>query len=358
MSIKKIAAMTGTSPATVSRVLNNPNYKCSVEGLREKIWKTAMELNYTPNEAARSLKCGLGKASKKKYVIDVLVTRMNGAHADPFFEELLRVVESQIHENACILSRVWYQSDFSDDSKVERIKIDRCLKEMIEQVDPVYNGLIIIGRCSKLVIERLRKFYKNIVSINRNSTNYAVDEVLCDGKKIASLAIEHLVRLGHNKIAYVGKCHGEARYQGYMEVLRKNSIDFYPEYVIDVDQTEQKGFETMQNFLKLEEPPTGIYCANDILAVGMIKCLNQYKKLLYMPSIISSDDIEEGQYTRPMLSTVRLPKENMAKFAVYLLLDRMQGGHNEVVRIELEGKLLVRNSCSPVDEVSQPEYCI
>lgn len=88
MSIKKIAAMTGTSPATVSRVLNNPNYKCSVEGLREKIWKTAMELNYTPNEAARSFKRGSGKASKKKYVIDVLVTRINGAHADPFFEEL------------------------------------------------------------------------------------------------------------------------------------------------------------------------------------------------------------------------------------------------------------------------------
>lgn len=124
-----VGGHTITSPATVSRVLNNPNYKCSVEGLREKIWKTAMELNYTPNEAARSLKCGSGKASKKKYVIDVLVTRMNGAHADP-----------------------------------------------------VYNGLIIIGRCSKLVIERLRKFYKNIASINRNSTNYAVDEVLCDGK--------------------------------------------------------------------------------------------------------------------------------------------------------------------------------
>lgn len=116
MSIKKIAAMTGTSPATVSRVLNNPNYKCSVEGLREKIWKTAMELNYTPNEAARSLKRGSGKASKKKYVIDVLVTRMNGAHADPFFEELLRVVESQIHENA------WNDQEL--DSVKDRIETD------------------------------------------------------------------------------------------------------------------------------------------------------------------------------------------------------------------------------------------
>ena len=56
MSIKKIAQLSGSSPATVSRILNNPNYKCSTPGLREKVWKIAMELNYTPNEAARSLK--------------------------------------------------------------------------------------------------------------------------------------------------------------------------------------------------------------------------------------------------------------------------------------------------------------
>ena len=58
MSIKKIAERAGVSPATVSRVLNNPNYKCAVPELREKIWKFAMELNYTPNKAARSLRTG------------------------------------------------------------------------------------------------------------------------------------------------------------------------------------------------------------------------------------------------------------------------------------------------------------
>lgn len=59
MSIKKIAEQTGVSPATVSRVLNNPNYRCSQEGLRDKIWKAAMEQNYVPNEAARNLKMGV-----------------------------------------------------------------------------------------------------------------------------------------------------------------------------------------------------------------------------------------------------------------------------------------------------------
>ena len=57
-------------------------------------------------------------------------------------------------------------------------------------------------------------------------------------------------------------------------------------------------------------------------------------------------------------ATIKLPKENMAKFAVYLLLDRMKSGHNEVVRIELEGKLMIRNSCRPADETKLSEYYI
>ena len=65
MSIKKIAEMTGSSPATVSRVLNNPSYKCAIPGMREKIWKAAMDLNYTPNEAARNLKKGSSHFLKK-----------------------------------------------------------------------------------------------------------------------------------------------------------------------------------------------------------------------------------------------------------------------------------------------------
>lgn len=58
MSIKKIAEKAGVSPATVSRVLNNPNYKCSVSGLRDKIWKTAIEMNYVPNEGCQESEAG------------------------------------------------------------------------------------------------------------------------------------------------------------------------------------------------------------------------------------------------------------------------------------------------------------
>lgn len=167
------------------------------------------------------------------------------------------------------------------------------------------------------------------MAINRNSTAYEVDEVLCDGKKVAEMAVEY-----------------------------KYDIDVRPGYVIETKQTEAEGYEAMKTFLESDDCPTGIYCANDITAIGMLKYLNKHKNRYYTPSIISSDDIEEAQNVKPMLTTVRLPKEEMGKFALFLLMDRIKGGHKSAARIELEGKLMIRNSCTPVEETGWCDYFI
>lgn len=358
MSIKKIAEKAGVSPATVSRVLNNPNYKCSVSGLRDKIWKTAIEMNYVPNEAARNLKKGVSAKQEKTWYINILMTRTDSSTTDPFFAELLRVIESEIHDKNCILSKVWYMSVFSDDRKCRRENLDRLIDGMYDEVEGKRDGLIIIGRCNKEALKKLNKKYKSVVSVNRNSTNYEVDEVLCDGKKIAAAAVEYLISLGHKNIGYIGQCHSEDRYNGYLETLKKHDLYVIPEYVIETKQTEAEGYEAMEKFFQSDDMPTGIYCANDISAIGMLKCLNKFRNRYYMPSIISSDDIQEAQFTRPMLTTVSLPKEDMGKFALYLLLDRLKGGHSGIVRMELEGRLMIRNSCSSVEDSMWSDYCI
>ena len=88
MSIKEIARRTGASQATVSRVLNNPEHRCSDPKLRDKIWKVVMELHYVPNEAARDLKNKKQGDKKQTYYIQVLVTRSDIGQTDPFIEEL------------------------------------------------------------------------------------------------------------------------------------------------------------------------------------------------------------------------------------------------------------------------------
>jgi len=330
MSIKRIAKKAGVSISTVSRVLNDPGYRCSIPGARDKIWKLAMELNYAPNEAARSLKTGKRETENRTYYINVLMTRTDSAHTDPFYSELLRFIESEIHKHFCILSKIWYEPEFSDDDKCRKINLQDKIEGLYHQAEGKNDGLIIIGKCNKEALQILNRTYKSVVSVNRNSTNYEVDEVICDGQKISSMAVEHLVELGHTDIAYVGTCHNEARYRGFLETMKKHDIDVEPSWIIETRQTESEGFEAMKKILSMEEMPTGIYCANDITAIGMIKCLNTYRKNYYIPSIIASDDIEEAQNTKPMLTTVRLPKEDMGKFALYLLVDRMRGGHKTV----------------------------
>ena len=358
MSIKKIAEEVGVSIATVSRVLNNPNFTCSSPKVRDKIWKTAIALNYTPNHAARALKLGNDAQRQKPYYIGVLMTRMEKATTDPFFNELLRVVESEIHKQVAILTKVWYMPLFSNDKRCRRENLNRVIEEMYDETEQKCDGLIIIGKCNKDAIQILNRRYKSVVSVNRNSTNYEVDEVLCDGQKVATIAVDYLVSLGHKNIAYVGDCYNEARYRGYLEALHRHDIEPEADYILQTGQTEAEGYAAIQKFMELDDRPTGIYCANDITAIGMLKYLGSGKSRYYTPSIISSDDIEEAQYTQPMLTTVSLPKDEMGKFAIYLLMDRMRGGHKSVVRTELDGRLMIRNSCSNVDDSEWSDYCI
>lgn len=358
MSIKKIAEQVGVSASTVSRVLNNPNYRCSSRELRDKIWKAAIAMNYVPNEAARNLKLGVKEKNEKTYYVHVLMTRSDASQTDPFFQELLHVIESEIHNHMCILAKVWYMPVFSNDKKCRRENLDKIIDDMVSEIKQQVDGLILIGKCNKLALKKLKHLYKNIVSVNRNSTNYEVDEVLCDGRKLAFMAVEYLISLGHRSIGYVGECHNEARFIGFQEALRKHDIDLEPGYVIETKQTEAEGYEIMRTFLQSGDYPTGIYCSNDITAVGMLKFLNKNKKRYYTPSIISSDDIEEAQRTKPMLTTVRIPREEMGKFALYLLMDRMKGGHHSVVRVELEGRLMIRSSCMLAEDSGWSDYCI
>ena len=104
--------------------------------------------------------------------------------------------------------------------------------------------------------------------------------------------------------------------------------------------------KTMELILQRDSLPTAIFCANDSTALGVFDCLRHRRKKGYVPSIISIDNIRESEQTKPMLTTIDIPKEEMAHHAVKLLLDRIHNGHSSAARIELPCKLLVRESCS------------
>ncbi|MBQ7432875.1 MAG: LacI family DNA-binding transcriptional regulator [Lachnospiraceae bacterium] len=357
-TLKKIAEKAGVSESTVSRVLNNPNYRCSSPEKRNLIWKTAIDMNYVPNEAARNLKMGVRSSNERTCSISVLMTRTEAPQTDPFFSELLRIVETEIHSQFCILSNVWYMPVLSNERKCRAVNLDQLIDNMVTESDVRIDGLVVIGKCAREALVKLKKKFKNVVSINRNPTNHDVDEVTCDGSKVAELAVEHLISLGHTDIGYIGECHNEARYRGYMNTLTRHQVEFEPAYVVETRQTEEDGYEAMKKMLQSDAIPTGIYCANDITAIGVLKCLGRAKNRYFSISVVSSDDIEQAQYTTPMLTTVALPKEEMGKFAVYLLVDRIKGNHKNTVKMELEGCLIKRGSCKPLMDSSWSDYSI
>lgn len=358
MSLKKIAEMTGVSVSTVGRILNDPSRKCSSEETRQKVLEAARMINYIPNASARSLRSGGGRNEDRIYHINILLTRFVHEAADPFYDELLMLLERELRTSGCIVGNVWRCSEFSDDKAVRGDNLTDLVESLYKDSERRSDGLIIVGKVTSRALKQLKTKEKNIVSINRNSTNYEVDEVLCDGSRIAQTAVGYLAKLGHTKIGYVGDCHSESRFMGYQAALTNYHLSPDIDYIYDTTPNEANGISAMEYFSGLADPPSGIYCANDILAVGMLKAMNRRRSKVYSPSIISNDDIDAAQYTKPMLTTIALPKNEMVRFALMLLLDRIKGGHRIVSRLEVEGTLIIRESCRPFKNYYEPEYYI
>lgn len=357
MSLKEIARLAGTSVSTVSRVLNHPEHNCNNPQLADKIWEIAHSINYLPNTAARNLRLGLNEQTDG-FTADIFLTRFDSLNQDYFFRELYYHVKDELLWQNCHLGRILSSPDImtpEDGGQAPKAVPYKSSSHLLseKQKNPrafisekANTGLIILGKCPSELIPILRKRYAHIIGIDRNPTEYEYDEVVCNGTTAAETAMEYLISLGHKSIAYIGDCTYEARYIGYYQVLLNHKIPLNYENIHPSNQTKEEGFRIMNAILQSPRKPTAIFCANDSTALGVLKALKQNKKRGYFPSVISIDNIKEAQETVPMLTTIDIPKKQMAHLAVMLLNDRRNGNHQEHVRIELPCHLIKRDSCS------------
>lgn len=358
MSLKKIAELAGTSVATVSRVLNNPNYLCNDPALAQKIWDAAKILEYTPNTFARDLRKGK-TVNQKPYVVDVYITRHNSLEKDLFFKELFRNLQEELLINGCLLGEVLKSMDFmelvekgnGDDPLVpfkssKKLIAEKSNNKLAYMQSKENTGLIVLGKCPVELIPVLKKRYTAIAGVDRNPTDHMYDEVVCNGATAAEKAIEYLISLGHTNIAYIGDCNYESRYIGYYQSLMNHKIPLNHNNIYPTNQTTDEGYEVMNTIISSQNRPSAIFCANDCTALGVLKALKHNKKRGYIPSVISIDNIYEAQNTSPMLTTIDIPKKEMAHLVLSLLIDRKKGLHKENVRMELPCKLVIRESCN------------
>lgn len=337
MSLKEIARRCGTSVSTVSRVLNHPDYHCADRNLQEKIWECARQMKYLPNTAARNLKLGASLEPEKARTVDVFLTRFHSLDADLFFKELYDALQEELLQNGCHMGRLFTLPDIT-----QRYKDLRSMQAR----GPSADGMILLGKCPAELISFLKNQYQSLVGIDRNPTNFDYDEVICSGTAAASAAMEYLISLGHKKIAYIGDCSYEARYIGYYQSLISHKLPLDHANIYPTSQTRAEGYQMMEIILRKDSLPSAIFCANDSTALGVLAALKKSRRKKYVPSVISIDNIREAEMASPSLTTIDIPKKEMSHHAVKILLDRMERGHREHIRVELPCRLIVRESCS------------
>lgn len=273
---------------------------------------------------------------EERHFIDILLARFDTLAADLFFQEVFRFVETELHLQNCCVGEILNVPDISyqDTNKVHSHA----------------QGVIILGKCPVGLLGSLKKRYQSLVAIDRNPTEYELDEVICSGSSAAKMAVEYLFEIGHTRIGYIGDCDMESRYMGYYEGLLQHKIPLTYDFIVPTSHTREEGERAFEIMNSKSKKPTAVLCANDVTAIGFLKGMQRIngkrRRNIYHPAVISIDDIQEASNIRPMLTTVHIPKKDMAHLAVTILKDRLQHGHKENVRIELPCHLKVRESCN------------
>jgi DNA-binding LacI/PurR family transcriptional regulator len=172
------------------------------------------------------------------------------------------------------------------------------------------------------------KHYRNIVYTGLNSVDTNWDQVICDGYEAAKTALEHLIKNGHKRIAYVGETENEIRFSAYKDTLLNAGLDFNMRLVSDCSLDGMGGYAGAEQLLdKAGSPPTAVFCANDITAIAAMKRFSE--KGLKIP-----DDI----------SVIGIDNEELGKTAVRLLVDRINKEHKLPMEIILPHRLILRES--------------
>ncbi|ONI38872.1 hypothetical protein AN396_01510 [Candidatus Epulonipiscium fishelsonii] len=338
MTLKEIAKNVGVSVTTVSRVINKNDTKCASKEVRDRIWDVVSASGYTPNKEAQALRQTASDTKIKSFVknrnIACFFARTPDVNSDPFFNYIYRAIEKETF-------RLGYFIKFSlsfnqlNNSSTRDLLLNSGL-----------DGLIILGKCDNEHLKYLCGKFKNIIYIGLTEAGASIDQVICDGYKIARTAVNHLYFLGHTKIGYIGEQSAEIRYKGFQDELTSLKLTINPLHCINSELSAECGYKAMNSLIKKNNLPTAIVCCNDLTAIGAIKAIKDANiKVPQDISIMGIDDIEMASYIEPSLTTIRVPKEEMGKMAAKVLFDKINKEHTLPIKIEFPYKLQIRQSC-------------
>ncbi len=335
-TIKDIARQTGVSHSTVSRALSgNPLISSSTT---ERIRQAALAMGYQASAAARSLK------TNRTNVIGVIVNSMD----DPFFSQIVNGIESCGQEAGYSLFIAASQYDPQREKKI--------VQAMMEQRT---DGVIICS--TSFSSAQGRQLHRNgfpVVVVNYQAAENFHFSIYHDDVDGSRQIARHLIQLGHRDIAYLGNSlSGRTtldRLTGYKAEMLAAGIPINESLIYHLQGgTAHTGFSSADYFLNQAITPTAIMCYNDLMAIGLLKALQERDILVPQQiSVTGFDNITLSGYTSPALTTLDQPKRSIGEEAMRLLLSLLAKSNPDEpfqpTRKILKGNLLIRQStCAP-----------
>ena len=331
-TIKQVAARAQVSTATVSRFLSGENYIS--KDARARIGKAMEELNYQPNRIARNLR------TRKAFTVGVILSDIR----NPFFTSVVRGIEDVLHKSGYTL----FLCNSDEDTQKETIYLKTLREEGVA-------GIILASSQKDLSeYRRIIGEHLPLVAIDRYPRGLEVDSVGVTNISGAREAVSHLLSLGHERIGFINgpkqNINSIERGSGYEKAFAERNLKIDKKLVQYTNFKQDGGCLAMRKLLELKKPPTAVFAANNLLALGALQVINKYNlKIPEDLSFICFDDTPWTTAFQPPITAVAQPTYELGTIAAEFLLERSKNFEKPINHLTLETKLILRNSCKAIN---------
>jgi LacI family transcriptional regulator len=331
VTLQVIAEKLDVSTATVSLALRDS--PVVAEATKLKVQSLARELGYVYNRSAASLR------TARTNMIAV------GFHdiTNPYFAELLSAIEDAATAGGRTILLGTYGESLSRQERVLRT---------LKEYRPDGMILCAAGGTDAAEVAHLVAARIPVVQLSREIDGLTLDFIGADDASGTEMAIDHLVALGHRRIALIGGTDaistGRARRIGYRRALARHGLPVDPGLMHDGYGTREAGLVGIRAVLEREDPPTAAVCFNDLAAFGAMLGLRHLGREAGRDfSIIGCDDVQEAAQWYPALTTIHNRQDEMGRGAAEMLIRRIEEPSSPVQRVLLQPRLVVRGSTVP-----------
>jgi DNA-binding LacI/PurR family transcriptional regulator len=331
VTIADMAEHLNLTKGTISAVLNNSPYARSIpQRTKDRILAAAIELNYKPNTLARYLR------QKRTFSIGIVVEEIG----DPYSSVLISGIESVLSQRKYIFLTVVHRHDsqllqqYFDLLRVRGV-------EGIITIDTVLNSPPTLP----------------LVAIPGYSKLPGVHNIILDHRQAAKLALEHLIGLGHRKIAvFRGQelsADSAERWNCIRAMAAELGAPIDSKLVVELagdHASPQPGYEAIQKLQEHGAKFTAVFAYNDMSAIGAMQALKDSGLLVpHDVSVVGFDDVREASFYSPALTTVRQPLRKMGEIAAEIVINRIEGKEDSPVNVKVEPQFVIRQSTGPVN---------